>query len=273
MLPLISAVFAASLLGSLHCAGMCGAFVAMATLPGPERPSTAESSSFVRRMLHTQSRAALNASYNLGRLLTYITLGAIAGTLGAALDLGGSLVGLQRAAAIIAGACMIVFGLLAVLRTCGVAIPRMPLPRGLTTLAKAAHGRVFDFPPALRALSLGLLTTLLPCGWLYAFVITSAGTAHPLPAMLTMAAFWAGTLPVLVSLGVGLSALTGSLRRHVPLATSLLLVVVGLATVLGRMALPISTEALAVPASMQDAEASIQNAHEVCPLCRPKHGH
>ena len=39
MIALIAAVFTASLLGSLHCAGMCGAFVAFAVgLDGPARP-------------------------------------------------------------------------------------------------------------------------------------------------------------------------------------------------------------------------------------------
>ena len=75
MWPLITSVFVASLLGSLHCAGMCGAFVAFAV--GIDDPDAA------------RKRARLHAAYNLGRLVTYSVLGAIAGAIGGALDLAG----------------------------------------------------------------------------------------------------------------------------------------------------------------------------------------
>ena len=57
MIALIGAVLVASLLGSLHCAGMCGAFVAFAVIGSPG---------------HQPSRVALNTAYNLGRLITYL---------------------------------------------------------------------------------------------------------------------------------------------------------------------------------------------------------
>ena len=164
MTALISAVFIASLLGSMHCAGMCGAFVAFA-VAGDGRPQA--------------SRASLNAAYNGGRLITYVALGAIAGSLGAALDLGGSMLGVQRTAAIAAGVMMIGFGGLAILRASGTRIPRLPLPGTLQRFVAAGHRIAFDLPPMTRALVVGLLTTLLPCGWLYAFAITAAGTASP----------------------------------------------------------------------------------------------
>jgi sulfite exporter TauE/SafE len=223
MIALAAAVFLASLLGSTHCAGMCGAFLAFA-VAGDDRPS--------------QPRARLHAAYNGGRLFTYMTLGAAAGALGSAVDLGGSAVGIQRAAASLAGAIMLGFGLVAVLRLTGVRIPRAPLPRFLRDTAAAGHRAVLDWSPLARAGAIGLLTTLLPCGWLYAFVITAAGTADPLTGAATMAVFWAGTLPVMVGLGVGVQALAGPLRARLPMLTSLLLVGVGAAMLLGRLHAP-----------------------------------
>lgn len=253
VLPLLGAVFVASLLGSAHCAGMCGAFVAFSVVE-PPKPTP---------------RWRLHMAYNLGRLTTYAVLGAIAGGVGAAVDLGGSMIGVQRAAAVLAGSMMVVFGVIAVLRHLGVHIPRRALPSGLVRLATAAHRRALNLSPITRALVVGLLTTLLPCGWLYAFVITSSATAHPALGALSMAAFWGGTLPVMVSLGAGLSVLAGPLKRHVPLATSVLLVVIGLATVVGRVAMPaIDTAALARPATLSEAARNLDNAEEVCPLCR-----
>jgi sulfite exporter TauE/SafE len=259
MLALILAVFTASLLGSTHCAGMCGAFVAFAVMGPAGSPAAAKQ----------PSRWSLNAAYNLGRLATYITIGAIAGLLGAALDLGGSMVGVQRVAAFAAGAMMLGFGLIAVARHLGINIPRTPLPRALIRLARAGHAKAFDLAPVARAATVGLLTTLLPCGWLYAFAITSAGTASPLWGALTMAAFWAGTLPMMAALGLGVQSLSGPLRKHLPLTTSLLLVAVGSWTLFGRMTMPAIASAHA-PTNVQEALQSVDNAEQVCPLCRHK---
>jgi len=223
MIALVCAIFIASLLGSMHCAGMCGAFVAFAVAGDGERQV---------------SRAALNAAYNGGRLITYAILGAVAGALGAAMDLGGSMIGVQRAAAILAGSMMIAFGAIAIARRLGVKVPRMPVPACLHKFVAAGHGVAFDLPPLARAGAVGLLTTLLPCGWLYAFAITAAGTGSPWLGALTMTVFWLGTLPVLLALGVGVQALTGALRPHLPLATSLLIVLVGGWTVIGRVRMP-----------------------------------
>jgi hypothetical protein len=216
MLPLISTIFIASLLGSLHCAGMCGAFVAFAVnAPGV-------------------SRTKLLIAYNAGRLATYTLLGALAGALGKAVDLGGSLVGVQRTAAIIAGVIMVLFGLAAVLRQLGVSIPHLPGVR-LKQLLLAGHRKAMKFTPIRRALAIGLLTTLLPCGWLYAFAATAAGTADPLLGALAMTVFWAGTLPALVALGASIGKLTGALAARLPLITSLVIVVVGLSTIVTRL--------------------------------------
>ncbi len=231
MTPLFFAVLTASLLGSLHCAGMCGGFLLFAV--GTPTHS-AHDSPIPRWRLH--------AAYHLGRLLTYLAIGAAAGLLGAALDLGAAAVAgvaLPRAAAMLAGATMILFGLAALLRSAGVAIPRPPIPAILIHTAQAAHRHAAGSPPILRASIVGLSTTLLPCGWLYAFAATAAGTGAPGTGALTMLAFWFGTLPLMASLGAGLAALTGPLRRRLPLVTSLLIVLVGLATLAGRARLPI----------------------------------
>ena len=77
-------------------------------------------------------------------------------------------------------------------------------------------------------------TFLLPCGWLYAFVVTAAGTGRPLTGAIAMATFWLGTLPVMVSLGVGVQTLLGRLGPKVPALTCLMLIGVGTYTLVGR---------------------------------------
>ncbi|MBI5865449.1 MAG: sulfite exporter TauE/SafE family protein [Planctomycetes bacterium] len=266
MLTLVLTVLTASLLGSLHCAGMCGPFVALAVGGcGEASPQVTAS----RRLL--PGRFANHVAYHCGRLFTYLVFGLIAGLVGAALNLGGSLVGIQRAAAVLAGVMMVVMGGVALARLGGWSGLRWRAPIGLEKLLASAHQRIAALPAWPRAGAFGLLTTLLPCGWLYAFVITASGTGSPALAALTMAVFWVGTLPVLVTLGAGLQALTGSLRRRIPLITSLALIVVGLLTVFGRLHTPaMALHSVATrPASVQDA---ISKAAELptkeMPCCR-----
>ncbi|HCT45069.1 MAG TPA: sulfite exporter TauE/SafE family protein, partial [Phycisphaerales bacterium] len=98
MLPLMIAVLSASLLGSLHCAGMCGGLMFFALGSDQEQAKG--------------SRTKLQCAYHGGRMLTYTLLGVIAGTIGQAIDFGGSYLGLQRGAAIFAGVMMIGFGII-----------------------------------------------------------------------------------------------------------------------------------------------------------------
>jgi sulfite exporter TauE/SafE len=238
-MALIVAVFTASLLGSLHCAGMCGAFLAFAvgdvTITGPGAPG-------ISRRGRLRGGAAPHCAYHAGRLMTYSALGVISGSLGAALDLGGAMVGVQRIAAALAGAVMIGFGTVTLLRLRGVRIGRLPLPGVAQRVLVRGQRWALNRPPVHRALLIGLLTTLLPCGWLYAFAITAAGTADPGLGALTMAVFWAGTLPVMVGLGAGVSAAAGALGRRLPVVTAMALLGVGIFTVAQR--LTISADAL-----------------------------
>jgi hypothetical protein len=219
MIALIAAIFSASLLGSLHCAGMCGAFVAFAV--GLDGASPVP-------------RWRLHAAYNLGRLATYVILGTIAGSLGGAFDVAGRLVGVQRAAVVFAGLFMVAFGSIAILRQRGARVPKPATPRLVERLLTAAMRRAVERPPITRALLTGMTTTLMPCGWLYAFVVAAAGTAHPLHGAFAMACFWLGTLPVLIAVGAGVQALAsrlGALGRHAPVVVSAAVVVVGLLNV------------------------------------------
>lgn len=256
MLALIGAVFVFSLMGSLHCAGMCGPFLLFAVGSESGRPARAH---------------YLHGAYHIGRLLTYTVLGVIAGFLGQALDFGGSMLGVQRIAAILAGTLMIAFGIAVTLRAIGKNVSQPRPPKFLQKVVSRGHAVAMDLEPTQRALAIGLLTTLLPCGWLYTFAIAAAGTGSPIYGALTMATFWAGTLPVMVSLGVGLRALTGPLRKHVPIISALAVVAVGVATVFGRITIPVITKdqlAETAPASLRESIDTIKGVdHSDLPCC------
>jgi len=222
MIALLLTVFVASIVGSLHCIGMCGPFVAFY--------SGADGSGGARRLLS-------HAAYSGGRLLTYTAFGLAAGAVGAALDVAGSLAGLQRVAAIIAGVTMILWGVFALLQIRGVRIFKHGSGKGrIAGVLRRGFSLVSDKPPVVRAGVVGLLSGFLPCGWLWAFVVSAAGTGSSLKGAAVMTAFWAGTVPALLAVGLGAQLVSAPLRRHVPALTALLLVGLGLYAILGRPA-------------------------------------
>ena len=246
LLVTIGAVIVASVIGSLHCAGMCGAFVAMAV--GTEQQV---------------SRTRVLAAYNLGRLAVYSLIGAIAGSLGAAFDLGGRAVGAQRAAVLLAAATMITIGTISLLRSLGVRLPRVRLPGAMESLFIRLHRLAAQLTPTRRAATIGLLTGLLPCGWLYAFAILAAGTAHPIAGAVVMAAFWLGTLPILVSLGAGVRALSGALGRYAPGTMAVIILTLGILTALDRATLTFADVA------PKQASATVMPVSTDLPCCHP----
>lgn len=216
MITLFVTIFVASLVGSLHCAGMCGAFLAIVV---GDRGASA---------VKTQS------AYHLGRLATYTALGTIAGALGHMLDLAGALAGIQPVALILAAGTTITFGIVTWLNSRGVRVHLFRPPVVMSRLVTSAHRAAMRYGPVPRAAMIGLVTTLLPCGWLYAFAAIAAGTASPFLGAATMLAFWFGTLPVMASLGLGVRGLLGPLAKRVPAVTCAALVAVGIYTLTAR---------------------------------------
>jgi sulfite exporter TauE/SafE len=220
MTALLLTVFVASVVGSLHCIGMCGPFVAFY--------SGADGSDGVRRLLS-------HASYSGGRLLTYVLFGLATGAVGAALDVAGSLAGFQRVAAIVAGSTMVLWGVLALLQLKGVRIFKHGSGNGrVAGVLRRGFSLVSDKPPVVRAGVVGLLSGFLPCGWLWALAVTAAGTGSAAKGAAVMAALWAGTVPALLAVVLGAQFVSAPLRRHIPAVTAILLVALGLYAILGR---------------------------------------
>ncbi len=86
----------------------------------------------------------------------------------------------------------------------------------------------------MRAFVVGLLSALLPCGWLYAFVATAGATGSSWIGAAVMAAFWAGTLPVMAGVGFAAQRLLAPLRRRLPAVAATSLIVLGLLTIAGK---------------------------------------
>jgi sulfite exporter TauE/SafE len=177
----LAAFFTLGLLGGFgHCVGMCSPFVLFVS----------------RRYAGGGRRAALVAQawYTLGRVATYAVLGALAGSIGAAIATAGALIGLRRAALIVAGLALVLWALVALADLAAFNAGGTLFGR----LAGRLRGRVPGHP-----FTVGLFLGLLPCGFLYAAVTAAVGRGGPVEGASALILFGLGTAPAL--LGVSLA--------------------------------------------------------------------
>lgn len=245
-LALLGTVLAASALGSVHCAVMCGPLVSACHAGGPRRKTT-------------------EVAYQLARGLSYVGLGAVSGSVGAAVDWAGRGAGVLRAAAVVSGVLVVVSGLFWLVPGLGRTAFGGRLARAMG--ARWVGGGLLQLRrqrPALRGAALGVLTPILPCGYLYAFVLSAAGTGTPLGGASLMAAFWLGTLPALVLVGAVVQRLSGLLRERLPLLTGFVLVLMGVLGVLGRgLSAPVAAERTP-SAALRDLQQGESHEHAAC---------
>lgn len=212
---LLGTVFLTSVLGSVHCAAMCGPLVSACHAGADQRGRT-------------------DAAYHSARGLSYAVLGGSSGAVGAAVDWAGDAAGVVRVGALVSSVLVILVGLVWMvpsLRRSGAGgiagvLGTRWLGTGLVKLGRRG--------PTLRASVLGFLTPTLPCGYLYTFVLAAAGTGSLVGGVSLMLAFWLGTLPALALLGLVVGRLSRAVRARAALVTGLLLVTLGVLGVMGR---------------------------------------
>jgi hypothetical protein len=188
------------LVGSLHCAAMCGP-LALAL------PVTGKSGwGFLLGRV----------GYNFGRVITYCSLGLVFGVVGRTLVLAG----IQRWVSIGLG-LMLLIGLFS--------SRKLVLWRPVIRLVERLKSRM---GPLLRRRSfsslliLGLFNGLLPCGLVYVACAGAVATGGLRSGVEYMAAFGLGTVPLM--LGIGLSGrlvpivLRLQLRKAIPISVFLL---------------------------------------------------
>lgn len=200
---LLLSSFTVGLLGSLHCAGMCGPLAAAVGCGGCPARST----------------AGKLGPFLAAKLLAYAALGLAAGVIGNAF--GARSMGPKAFAvlAIAAGLAMAAFGGLVLWRR--LAPARAGAPGPVATLLTAALRSRSPAAP----FGAGVLAALLPCGLLWAMIARSIALRTPLDSALSMAAFGLGTSPALAAAGWVGRVASGRVRRwgEVAAATAVLL--------------------------------------------------
>ncbi|MEX2379604.1 MAG: sulfite exporter TauE/SafE family protein, partial [Vicingaceae bacterium] len=163
--------------GSLHCLGMCGP-IAFALPLDRSNNFSAFSGSLV---------------YNIGRLLTYFSLGVIFGLLG----YGFFIAGFQRWISIAVGVIMILSVVLPYFsKNNRLRFPSFNLWIGKV---KGELGKQLGKKSTANLFAIGLLNGLLPCGLVYMGLAGATAMATATSGGLFMLVFGLGTLPLMLA--------------------------------------------------------------------------
>lgn len=163
-------LFVTGLLTSVHCVAMCGGIGLSQSLAGAKRAS-------YKPLLQ----------YHLGRLLSYVALGALLGALGGLIGSAGGLsYGFQGALKLLAGLAMVLMGLNMLALLPG--LPKLP-------------GLKWKRPKGLSPFGIGILNGFMPCGPLQSMLLLALASGSALRGGVSLLCFCLGTLPLLLGFG------------------------------------------------------------------------
>jgi uncharacterized protein len=209
MTILISALIL-GLMGSFHCAGMCGPIAIALPLHGNTVPQ----------------KVFGGALYNFGRTITYGIMGAIFGLLGQ----GISMIGFQQKVSVIMGAFMIISVLFPVLFRNQYSMDKSWF--SLVGKLKKSIGQMFSVRSFSSLFFIGLLNGLLPCGLVYIAIAGAIGTGDIGQGTLYMILFGLGTIPMMLAISLAGNMMGLALRNRINKLIPVLVVVVGLLFIL-----------------------------------------
>ena len=201
-------VFVVGLLGSVHCAGMCGGIVgALSVAPMVAgRPAALKITPAPTPVVNV-------LAYNAGRIGSYMLAGALAGGIGQGAQALARLPALQAGAYWLANLMLAALGLYL-----------MDAWRGLARLEQGGQivwrhvqpllRRIGPLDSPARMLAAGSLWGWLPCGMVYSVLVTAMLSGSALSGALVMLAFGLGTLPMLLAMGLLGTRLRTLLRRR-----------------------------------------------------------
>jgi len=184
----LGAAFLGGLAGAAHCAAMCGGI------------ATAAGASFQQGgRLPIGPALAFNGGRLAGYALVGALLAAVAGSAAPAIPLAATL-GRLLAAVVLAA-----LGVRLLTGRDVIGIER--IGAWFWRALRPLYARLGRLPPSWRPAGLGLLWGFMPCGLVYSVLLLAATGGDALAGAATMLSFGLGTLPALLALTVGGSAL------------------------------------------------------------------
>jgi sulfite exporter TauE/SafE len=194
LLPQLFAAFMLSLLGGLHCAGMCSGFIGALQINRPRQVPAAR----------------LAAGYHLGRIASYTAAGALAGAIGGTLY-AADVLPVQIVLLVIGSVMLVAIG--SAMFGANRWLKRIePIGAGVWRIVAPWARRVYPPRSAAQAVLAGLAWGWIPCGMVYAALPLALVAGGAFNGALVMLAFGLGTLPnlVLVDLVASRPALAGA---------------------------------------------------------------
>ncbi len=193
-LPTWVSILVAGFLGSWHCGLMCGP---MACYIG-------------------QKKQLL--TYQAGRLISYSILGLMAGLMTQRLI---SFSNSYKFIVIVIMFLILIFSFLNV--------------NTFSLFTKNIHFKKINLIPKYlieqsknSGFILGLISALLPCGWLWSFLVAAATTKSPIAGMIVMFLFWISSLPALSAAAMALKKMTSTATVKQQQISKLVLLLAGI---------------------------------------------
>lgn len=214
------------LISSFHCVGMCGPLAL--SLP-------------VQHLGNARKAGAV-LLYHSGRIMVYAGFGLVFGLAGRRIYLAG----FQHWFSILLGAAML--ALLLQNYMCKKSLQPLFLQR-YYRLIQRSIARLWQAPSKIDFLLLGMTNGLLPCGMVYLAVAGALSTSQVVHSVVFMAAFGAGTLPLLAALSyVGMLA-NVSLRNRIKKMMPFFIAAMGIVLILRglNLGIPFISPVLASP--------------------------
>ena len=186
-------------LGSFgHCIGMCGGIV------------IAYSGTKIEQKWGKTKQAISHLFYSFGRIVTYMTLGAIFGYIGGVASFNNTANGIMW---IVAGVAMILAGLSLLGKIKFLLIIEHSLSKSIWY--QQSFKSLLRSQSLLSFFLLGMLNGLLPCGLVYSFAIIATSTGSAFLGALVMLIFGLSTIPALFSLGFFVGIFNQSSFRNI----------------------------------------------------------
>ena len=221
----LAVFFLIGLFGGAHCIGMCGPLVTMYS-ERMKKGATDGGHREGRRSAHGRRRDALtlhevrqHSLFNLGRTLSYATIGTAFGAAGAlffvATDTVVSFAGIVRGVAGIGvGSFIAVTGVYYILGRTSLDT-YMPLSGIFRRVHSVLASRADRWVNGAGVVGLGALHGFLPCPMLYPAFLYAFAVGSPVEGFLSLAALGVGTVPAVFGYGVLLGSVSVETRRKI----------------------------------------------------------
>lgn len=229
------------IVSNLHCFAMCGP-IAMSVPINRKSEFTILTSSFY---------------YHTGRILTYVVLGLLVGTIG----FGIHLVGILQSLSIVSGIGIIFYAWrYQLLGETADKIFKTALPYNLNS---RLMGKVAKSNSPFKSFFLGTLNGLLPCGMVYTALITSLLAGDIISGGMSMLFFGLGTYPTMIILMYFTQKTATRYKSKINRFLPVILTIVGLLILLRGLNLNISYLSPQATFSETKNQVEIKSCHPI----------